>query len=102
MMKKLFATLCLVAAPIAAAVPATAAAASTTSTGESSTCPSGHYPASVVGRPTSVKVGMTGMAVWADRHGWHLRVSEAGKDRAVFTGRITTDGTIKSVTRYTE
>jgi hypothetical protein len=96
MMKKLFATLCLVAAPVVAAVPATAASATT------ATCPGGHYPASVGGRPATVKVGMTGMAVWADRHGWHVRVSEAGKDRAVITGRITTDGTIKSVTRYTE
>jgi hypothetical protein len=95
MMKKLFASLCLVAAPLVAAVPATAASAA-------GTCPGGHYPAAVVGRPATVKVGMTGMAVWADQHGWHLRVSEAGKDRAVFTGRITTDGTMKSVTRHTE
>jgi hypothetical protein len=97
MMKKLFATLCLAAAPLVAVVPATAAGATT-----NSTCPGGRYPSSVAGRPATVKVGMTGMAVWADKHGWHLRVSEAGKDRAVFTGRVTTDGTIKALTRYTE
>jgi hypothetical protein len=85
--------LCLAAAPLVAAAPAASAA---------STCPGGHYPASVAGRPPAAKVGMTGMAVWVDRSGWHLRVSEAGRDRAVITGQITTDGVIKSVKRHAE
>jgi hypothetical protein len=67
------------------------------------TCPTGHYPADVVGgRPTLAHVGATGMALWADHFGWHLRVSEAGKDRAVFTGQIVTDGVIKDIARRTE
>jgi hypothetical protein len=45
---------------------------------------------------------MTGLALWADRNGWHVRVSEAGADRAVFTGSISTDGVVKSVRRHLE
>jgi hypothetical protein len=81
----------LVALPAATAAPAAAA-----------TCPGGHYPAAVVGVPTKAKVGMTGMALWADRTGWHLRVSHDGHDRAVFAGAVTTDGVIKAVGRHTE
>lgn len=65
-------------------------------------CPSGAWPSYTAGRPTSVKVGMTGMALWRDGSGWHLRVSEAGRDRAVFKGTITTDGRLAYVGRHLE
>jgi hypothetical protein len=87
---------------VSGVVAGTALTASAAGAATPSTCPSGHYPAADAGRPTVAKVGMTGMALWFDKYGWHLRVSEAGPDRAVFTGRIWTDGTIKDVTRRTE
>jgi hypothetical protein len=86
-------------AVLAASVTGIGAAAASAS---ASTCPSGSYPSYVNGRPSDAKAGMTGMAVWRDTHGWHLRVSEAGKDRAVFTGEIRTDGDIKDVARRVE
>jgi hypothetical protein len=67
-----------------------------------SSCPSGHWPAAVEGRPPAAKVGMTGVALWHDRYGWHLRESEAGTDRAVFTGTVSTDGGLVSVRRHLE
>jgi hypothetical protein len=91
---------CMLAGTIAVAAPA--ASAATTAAPAASTCPGGHYPAAIVGVPTKAKVGMTGMALWADSHGWHLRVSEAGPDRAVFTGAVTTNGVMRSVARHTE
>ena len=45
---------------------------------------------------------MTGIALWRDGEVWHLRASEAGPDRAVFTGKIETDGVIKYVRRHLE
>jgi hypothetical protein len=84
----------LVAPPAASAATAAAATAAT--------CPGGHYPAAVVGVPSQAKPGVTGMALWADRYGWHLRVSHTGHDRATFTGAVTTDGLIKAVGRHTE
>lgn len=65
-------------------------------------CPSEAWPSYTAGRPTWVKVGMTGMALWRDGSGWHLRVSEAGRDRAVFKGTITTDGRLAYVGRHLE
>ncbi len=77
-----------------AAVPASTAGAST--------CPSGVWPAAAEGRPTAAKPGMTGVALWHDKYGWHLRESEAGRDRAVFAGTISTDGKLVSVRRHLE
>jgi hypothetical protein len=85
---------CLLGGMALVALPAASAAAVT--------CPGGHYPAAVLGVPTKAKPGETGMAVWADRSGWHLRVSHTGHDRATFTGSVTTDGVIKAVGRHTE
>jgi hypothetical protein len=81
----------LIAVPAATAAPAAA-----------TTCPGGHYPVAVLGVPTKAKAGETGVALWADRSGWHLRVSHDGHDRAFFTGAVTTDGVIKAVGRHTE
>ncbi len=60
-------------------------------------CPRGRWPAELDGRPTEVAVGMTGMALWRDGRVWKLRVSEEGRDLAVFTGSISTDGRIAGV-----
>ena len=65
-------------------------------------CPTGTWPSSVEGRPSKAKVGMTGVALWHDSHGWHLRASEAGLDKAVFTGTVSTDGLLVSVHRHLE
>jgi hypothetical protein len=78
---------------------ASATAASTTA---SSTCATSAWPAYVEGRPPAAKVGMTGVALWHDVHGWHLRASEAGPDRVVFTGTVSTDGLLVSLRRHLE
>jgi hypothetical protein len=79
------------------------AAAPGASAASASSCPGGHYPGAVVGgRPTAAKAGHTGLALWQDHFGWHLRVSHAGHGPVVFTGQILTDGQIKDVTRRTE
>jgi hypothetical protein len=94
-----------IAGAVTAGLVATAAfvgTAATAGAASASTCPPGHYPAADAGRPTAAKIGMTGMALWFDRYGWHLRVSEAGPDRAIFSGQISTDGVLKDVTRRTE
>jgi hypothetical protein len=75
------------------------AGASTTTT---SKCDTKAWPAATEGRPPAAKVGMTGVALWHDVSGWHLRVSEAGPDRAVFTGTVSTDGLLVSVRRHLE
>ena len=96
MIKRAILALCMAATPLLVAVPAATAATS-------SSCPGGHFPQELVGgRPAGVKAGMTGMAVWQDHYGWHLRVSEAGLDKVVITGRIYTDGNIHSLKRFTE
>lgn len=65
-------------------------------------CPGGSWPTDLDGRPTEVAVGMTGMALWRDGRVWKLRVSEAGRDLAVFTGSISTDGRIAGVRAHLE
>jgi hypothetical protein len=82
------------AGAVALAVPAGAT--------ESAHCPTGRWPSAVDGRPEQAQAGMTGAALWHNRTGWHLRVSEEGSDRAVFTGNIAVDGRIISVERRTE
>jgi hypothetical protein len=80
------------------------AGATTSSTGTASTpsCSTGSWPQRVEGRPAGVKAGMTGVALWHDSTGWHLRASEAGLDRAVFVGTVSTDGALVSVRRHLE
>ena len=78
-----------------------AAGAAATPAGASS-CPTGAWPAYVEGRPPAAKLGLTGVALWHDAQGWHLRESEAGPDRAVFTGTVSTDGGLVSVRRHLE
>jgi len=62
-----------------------------------SDCPGGTWPSELDGRPAEVAVGMTGMALWRDGRVWKLRVSEKGRDLAIFTGSISTDGRLVSV-----
>jgi hypothetical protein len=102
MLKRTLLTLGMAAMPVVVAVPAASAATTTTRT-TSTSCPGGHFPQDLVGgRPAGVKVGMSGMALWQDHFGWHIRVSEAGLDKAVITGRIYTDGNVTSLKRFSE
>jgi hypothetical protein len=78
------------------------AAVAGASTTTASKCDTHAWPKAVEGRPPAAKVGMTGVALWHDATGWHLRVSEAGPDRAVFTGTVSTDGLLVSVRRHLE
>jgi hypothetical protein len=100
MLKRLV-SITLVGAALAAG--GSVAGATTTSTApKAATCPSGTWPAAVEGRPSAAKIGMTGVALWHDSAGWHLRASEAGRDRAVFAGTVSTDGVLVSVRRHLE
>jgi hypothetical protein len=70
----------------AATFAATPATATTTTT---PTCVDGHWPASVQGKPTSLKSGgRAGDYLWHDATGWHLRVTHPTSAKVVFTGRI--------------
>ncbi len=66
-------------------------------------CPDGSWT-DTVGRPAEAVSGMTGAALFrlADNDHYRLRVSEAGRDRAVFTGTITTDGALVFGRRHLE
>ena len=97
MMKRLLATLVTGATLSTGALLAGPAA-----TAGAVECPGGHWPAYTAGRPTEVAVGMTGMALWRNDTGWHLRVSEEGRDLAVFRGSVSTDGVISAVSAQTE
>jgi len=66
------------------------------------TCPGGSWPSELNGRPTEVAIGMTGMALWRDGRVWKLRVSEAGRDPAVFTGTVSTNGAVVAVGSHLE
>jgi hypothetical protein len=79
-----------------------ASTALSTTTTTTAKCDTHAWPAAAEGRPPAAKVGMTGVALWHDADGWHLRVSEAGPDRAVFTGVVSTDGLLVSVRRHLE
>jgi hypothetical protein len=100
MLKRLLLTAVAGAIVVGGSVVATGVAGASTTT--TTTCATGAWPAYVEGRPPAAKIGMTGVALWHDIGGWHLRVSEAGPDRAVFTGVVSTDGKLVSVRRHLE
>ena len=102
MFKRLAAITIVTATVVAGGAFAGAATATATETATKASCATGSWPSSVEGRPSGVKVGMTGVALWHDRTGWHLRASEAGLDRAVFVGTVSTDGALVSVRRHLE
>ena len=53
-------------------------------------CPNGHWPATVEGRPTLLKSGsLGGDYIWHDTGGWHVRVTRHADERLTFSGRIT-------------
>jgi hypothetical protein len=83
-------------------VAATFAGAAAAPAGASS-CPGGSWT-DTIGRPDEVKPGMTGVALWRyqDNDLYRFRVSEAGRDFAVFTGAISTDGYIVYGPRHLE
>ncbi len=83
-------------------VAATFAGTSAASAGASS-CPDGTW-SDTLGRPAEVAPNMTGVALWRyqDNDLYRFRVSEAGRDLAVFTGAISTDGYIVYGPRYLE
>ena len=89
-------------APNPTATTAAAAAAATTPAPTTGTClPAGHddaWPAWVQGRPAAFDAGdLGGVYLWHDANGWHLRVTHANDDKAVFTGQLVTSGTFVDV-----
>jgi len=90
MNRRLSAAVLATTATLALAAGATPASAATTQ-GESTaaSCPSGRWPSSVQGRPDSLEPGAaTGVYLWHNRSGWHLRATHPGSKKVVFTGRI--------------
>jgi hypothetical protein len=63
--------------------------------------PPGHddaWPAWVQGRPDGFEAGdIGGVYLWHDGDGWHLRVTHANNDQAVFAGVIRTPGRLVDV-----
>lgn len=103
MLKRLVATTVVGVTALAGTVVVGGNVAGASSTTEATrSCPTGTWPSSVEGRPSAAKVGMTGVALWHDSKGWHLRASEAGLDKAVFAGTVSTDGLLVSVHRHLE
>jgi hypothetical protein len=82
-------------------VPLTAISVMTAgASGTSAPCDEGHWPATVQGRPERLHAGSTnGFYVWHDSSGWHLRTTTPTRTAHVFTGRITSTGAIKVVSR---
>jgi hypothetical protein len=60
--------------------------------------PDDGWPAVVQGRPDSFDAGdRGGVYLWHDASGWHLRVTHATDDKAVFTGTISTKSAVSNV-----
>ena len=55
----------------------------------------GTWPAQVNGTPSQLKAGAPlGYYVWHDNDGWHVEVTHPTHDNVVFSGWISTDGTL--------
>ena len=52
------------------------------------------WPVSVDGRPAGLDSGDHGIYLWHDGTGWHLRITHANDNARLYTGEITTDGTL--------
>jgi hypothetical protein len=88
-------------AGVGGGVASAATAGAAASSGASSCMGSGAddgWPAVVQGRPDRFDAGdHGGVYVWHDASGWHLRVTHATDDKAVFTGTISGRGTVSNV-----
>jgi hypothetical protein len=88
---------------MAAPAGAATAAASRAATATKKDCDDTRWPASVQGRPTTLQDGAAeGVYLWHDHDGWHLRVTHAGHDKVVFTGRIQSATKMDAVPRRDE
>jgi hypothetical protein len=86
-----------VPAAMFAAGPTTTASATTTTT---TVCSETHWPRSVQGTPTMLKVGgRAGDYIWHDSRGWHLRATHPGTAKVTFSGRVVSS-TPMTVTPY--
>lgn len=66
-------------------------------------CPTGTWSPTAAGRPATLAPGAaTGMYLWHDADGWHLRVTHPGTSRMVVTGTIDSTGPLEGVTRALE
>jgi len=77
---------------------ATPAAAVSTATPAAPTTPVCHleeWPDEATGQPAGLKAGATkGFYLWHNAEGWHLEVTHPSDDHMVFSGYITTNGTL--------
>jgi hypothetical protein len=76
---------------VLATTTASAASPVGSSTTDEAAC-TGHWPASVQGKPSMYQAGArAGDYLWHDSRGWHLRVTKVTSEKAVFSGRIRSD-----------
>jgi hypothetical protein len=55
----------------------------------------GTWPAQANGTPTHLKVGASlGYYIWHDNRGWHMEVTHPGHTHVVFSGWVSTNGTV--------
>ncbi|HTN80322.1 MAG TPA: hypothetical protein VMK16_11650 [Acidimicrobiales bacterium] len=94
-----FGTLALAAGPAGAQTSTTTPEAAADNT----SCPAGHWPGWVDGRPAGVHPrGAQGVYLWHDGYGWHLRVTHRGTDKQVFEVKISAPSGLYGVERLTE
>jgi len=80
----------LASAPVAASVPAPAPAPAPAK------CEIEQWPDRATGQPAGLKAGAaTGFYLWHNDEGWHLEVTHPTHDHAVFSGWLSTNGSIE-------
>jgi hypothetical protein len=81
--------------PSVTAAPAAATAAALPASPGS--CEAEHWPDRATGQPAGLEAGAaTGFYLWHNDEGWHLEVTHPTHDHVVFSGWISTNGTIDS------
>jgi hypothetical protein len=87
----------------ATATPAVAAQAQESAPATTTSCPNGHWPGLVQGRPESLRAGAAaGIYLWHSSTGWHLRATHRSHAKFVFTGRITASAPMRERPRRLE
>ncbi|MBW8826192.1 MAG: hypothetical protein JF603_07575 [Acidobacteria bacterium] len=68
----------------------------TTTAMPSNACATGAWPAAVVGQTASFRAGAaSGVYLWHDRKGWHLRVTHPGSNKVTFSGVVRSNRPIR-------
>ena len=75
--------------------PSATAATPTAANAPVSPAADGTWPAQANGTPTHLKAGAAlGYYIWHDNRGWHMEVTHPGRNHVVFSGWVSTNGTL--------